>query len=129
MLTIENVSIGVSNLEKARVFYDKVLSILGCHCIDADDDFASYGKDNIEVLLLLPANGEIASFGNCTLVFTAPSKSVVETFYRYAIEMGAIGDSSPQILDDFPKKEIYTAYMRDPFGNNIEVICKNVSAR
>lgn len=82
MALLDHVSVSVANIEKARAFYDPVLATIGCRCLASGDDFAAYGNDYIEFLLLLPYDGEAPTFGNGTHVaFADASEQSVDAFH------------------------------------------------
>ena len=63
MPLIDHLSLGVSNIEEARSFYDGVMSSLGCDCLAAGEGFATYGQGRVEFLLLHPFDGGAPTAG------------------------------------------------------------------
>ena len=49
---IDHVSIGVSNIARAKQFYDAALKPLGYSCLDEDKTSLGYGRDKVELWIL-----------------------------------------------------------------------------
>ena len=48
MNIIDHLSVGVSNIETAKKFYDPVLGALGINCMVANESFAAYGDQSVQ---------------------------------------------------------------------------------
>ncbi|MEM8773734.1 MAG: VOC family protein [Pseudomonadota bacterium] len=123
MPLVDHLSVGVSDIAEAQGFYDPVLETVGCPCLASGEGFATYGEGRIEFLLLLPFDGNPCSGGNGTHIgFSAPSQAAVRAFYGKALELGGTDEGAPGIRDAYPMPDVFSAYVRDPFGNKLEVI-------
>jgi len=86
---IDHASVDVPNIAQARAFYDAILPTIGCHCLAAGEVFATYGRDRIEFLLLLPFDGSAPTGGNGPHIgFVAPDRSAVDAFYSSGLKAG-----------------------------------------
>lgn len=124
-----HITLGVNDIQKSINFYDGLMSILGYQRQHSSDDFAGYGdlKDakigNNFLWLLRPINGEPASAGNGTnIAFDASSRSIVDEFYKKAMELGGSDEGQPGIRPG-AHENFYVAYVRDPDGNKLVCVC------
>ncbi len=120
---IDHLSLGVDDIANACQFYDSVLESLGAKRLATLEGLAAYGSDRVELLLMLPANGEAHSHGNGThTALFADSRLSVDQFHELAVLGGGICEGQPGVRDAYPKPDVYAAYVRDPFGNKLEVV-------
>lgn len=113
------VTIGVSNMEKAKIFYGKLLENLGAKVLLDIDRVAFIGTSMASPMLAIctPFDGKPNHPGNGNMVAIPPgSKEAVDIYYKKAIELGATCDGEPgqRIPNQF-----YGAYVRDPDGNKL----------
>jgi catechol 2,3-dioxygenase-like lactoylglutathione lyase family enzyme len=128
MPLVDHLSVGVNDIAKARSFYDPVLKSIGAECIASDDSFAAYGRDRIEFLLLKPFDGEKPTHGNGThIAFAVSSEEKVSKTHQIAIEHGGKNEGEPGPRSDYPMS-VFTAFVRDPVGNKLEIIFNGFSA-
>lgn len=117
---ISHVSVGTNDFERARDFYDRVLSTIGCKRIMEHPGAVAYGKMFPEFWLGLPHDRGKASVGNGTHVgFIAASKEAVHAFYDAAIAAGAKPDGAPGPREDYGAP-YYGCFVRDLDGHKIE---------
>lgn len=125
---IDHISVGVPDIKKARTFYDAVFAEIGVRCFASADTFATYGIDRVEFLLLLPFDGNAPTAGNGTHIgLAAGSREAVVNFHNCALRCGGKNEGEPGFRDAYPMDGVYAAYVRDPFGNKLEVICNGFS--
>lgn len=113
------VTVGVTDMDKAKTFYSGVLASLGAKVLMEMERIAFIGKSMQEPMLsvCLPYNEAAPNPGNGNmLAITAGSKENVDALYHKALELGASDDGAPgqRIPDMF-----YGAYVRDSDGNKI----------
>ena len=61
--------------------------------------------------------------GNGThICFVAPSQQAVDVFHAHALRNGGTDEGAPGPRPGYPKENVYTAFVRDPFGNKLEAI-------
>ena len=119
---IHHLSLGTNDLEKARVFYDPVLGLLGLRLLKEDDKSLDYGVGMVLFSLETPVDGKPATPGNGVHVaFTAEDPDMVDEFYRVALAHGGTGDGEPGLRPEY-NANYYGAFVRDPDGNKIEAV-------
>lgn len=129
MPIIDHLSIGVPDIETGRKFYDPLMQTAGAQCLAANDRLAAYGKDRIEFLLTVPFDGGPQSGGNGThIAFAAASKAAVDTIYNLVLANGGSDEGTPGPRAAYPMPDVYTGYVRDPFGNKLEIIHNGFSS-
>lgn len=113
------VTIGVSDLERAKTFYAELLKALGARVTVDMERIAFIGKSMSEPMLAvcIPYDGQPNHPGNGNMVaISAGTKENVDALYKKAIELGAVCDGEPgqRIPDMF-----YGAYVRDADNNKM----------
>jgi catechol 2,3-dioxygenase-like lactoylglutathione lyase family enzyme len=127
----DHLSIGVSDLDKSLAFYDAVLKPLGINRMFAMGDrgiaayvdstkssFWLYSKDAQQQRL-----GELPNPLRFHLAFKAADRTAVDAFYKAALSQGGTDEGAPGIRDQY-HPNYYAAYVRDPNGYKIEVVCQ-----
>ncbi len=123
MNIIDHLSIGVPCIDKATSFYDGLLKTLGYERLVANDTFAAYGKGTVQFLVMRPENSDVFTVGNGThICFIAPTQKAVRHFYDYANNNNGECAGKPGPREGYPIADVYTAFVRDPFGNKLEAI-------
>ncbi|WP_262694869.1 VOC family protein [Kordiimonas aquimaris] len=124
---IDHLSVGVDNLARAKKFYDKSLNALGLSCLAEMDGLIAYGAEHIQFLAMMPFNGETFTSANgMHIAFHASSSQAVDAFYNAALSEGATCEGAPGTRA-YPHKEVYAAYVRDPFGHKLEALTNGFS--
>ncbi|CAM3885087.1 VOC family protein [Rheinheimera salexigens] len=123
MSVFTHVTLGTNDLNKARAFYDNVLSTIGLKRIaDLADNGSIWGVDAQSFFVLKPANGQPASVGNgVTVSFEAPNRAAIDAFHAAALAAGQPDEGAPGTRDWAPNA--YAAYTRDLDGNKLAVYC------
>lgn len=124
---IDYITLGTSQFERSMAFYDAVLATLGHAKFSVREGWAGYGPNGVKappVLWLCPPfNGEAPSVGNGTMVsFTAPTRAAVHAFHAAAIANGGVDEGAPGLRKYAPNW--YGAYVRDPDGHKLSVVCR-----
>ncbi len=127
----DHLSIGVTDLNKCLTFYDAVLKPLGVSRMFAMNDrgiaayvgdgqisFWLYSKDANQANL-----GEMPSPPRFHLAFRAGDRASVDAFHAAAIANGGTDEGAPGIRAQY-HPNYYAAYVRDPNGYKIEVVCQ-----
>ena len=129
MNIIDHLSVGVPDIEAACTFYDGVLKTLDIGRLATSDGFAAYGAGAVQFLVMKPENGDTYTTGNGThICFAAPTQEAVRAFHAAALARGGIcaGEPGPRVA--YPAPNVYTAFVRDPFGNKLEAIHNGFAA-
>ena len=117
---ISHISIGTNNFDLAVVFYDKILSTLGCNQIMKHPGAVAYGKEFPEFWVQTPYDGAPATEGNGSHIgFIANTKKAVHEFHEAALSLGGKNDGAPGPRPDYGEA-YYGCFIRDLDGNKIE---------
>ena len=103
-MMIHHVSVGTNDIKRARTFYEPLMSLIGFRPIKTSDKAAHFGSSDIMFSLETPING-------------LPARR----FHESAIANGAIDEGAPGIRKNY-NANYYSAFVRDPDGNKIEVV-------
>lgn len=126
-MALDHISIGVTNMDRAKRFYDAALAPLAMKpvmpvSINGTLVGVGYGADHPAFWVQLPINMQAASSGNGThIAFRAPSREAVDAFYLAALEQGGIEDGAPGLRTEY-HPNYYAAFVRDPDGHKIEAV-------
>lgn len=125
-MAIDHVSVGVTDMNRAKAFYDAALAPLGMSPVmpvEIGGRFVGMGYGHAgkpSFWIQLPINGQPANVGNGVHVaFTAQNRAAVDSFYRAALDQGGVDDGPPGLRPDY-HPNYYGAFVRDPDGNKIE---------
>jgi catechol 2,3-dioxygenase-like lactoylglutathione lyase family enzyme len=118
------VTIGTTDLARARRFYDAVLAPLGAVLrVEAPRElgYATAGDVVTPFWVTLPWNGDPATAGNGTMpAFHAPDAAAVRAFHDAALANGGSDEGAPGLRPYGPG--FYAAYVRDPDGNKLSAV-------
>ena len=119
---IDHVSIPVTDLKSAELFYSSVLSKIGYGILKRAPGTIGYGKKYPEFWLNERPSlvRDTINDGFHVCLRTSSTESVVE-FYRAAIENGGIADSEPGYRAEYTQN-YYAAFVKDLDSNKIEVV-------
>ena len=117
---IDHIHLRVADINQSKKFYKAVLT-----SIDLID---SYGETDTyfyaDELFVEEADSETS---RVHIAFQATSRDQVDRFHSLAMEAGGTSNGTPGLRDYH--KQYYAAYVFDPDGNNIEVVCDQPSTR
>ena len=120
---INHVSIGVSDIARAKSFYDAALKPLGYSCLSVAETSLGYGKHAVGLSLRLttsPVTEDPAS--GLHFCFDGPTRKSVEAFYNAALASGGRDNGKPGLRADYGDN-YYAAFVIDPDGYRIEAYC------
>lgn len=116
-------TIGVSDVDRARDYYDRLFAeVGGKRLMEIPDDprgLTMYGVDwsKPAVAITKPYDGGEASPGNGNMVaLAADSREQVERLHAIALELGGSDEGAPGVRPP-EAMGFYGAYWRDPDGN------------
>ena len=124
---IDHIGFGVRDFEKSQAFYEKALAPIGASLLymvpeefTGGEKVGGYGTDRPVFWL---HEGEPQSPA-IHIAFTASSRSQVDAFYEAALASGGEDNGAPGLRPHY-HEHYYGAFVRDPDGHNIEVVCHN----
>ena len=120
----DHVSIGVSDLVRAKRFYDTALKPLGYTCLAEGDGYLGYGRGNVG-LWIHPSDNPVPAVPGSGLhfCFSAPDTGSVDAFHAGALAAGGRDNGKPGIRKDY-SPGYYAAFAVDPDGYRLEAFCK-----
>ena len=123
----DHVKFGVSDFAASKAFYLKALAPLGV-------TIAGEGEPAYGIELVRP--NEVASLvlfqtaekpAHLHIAFKAERRAQVDAFHRAALEAGARDNGPPGLRPQY-NATYYAAFVIDPDGHNIEVVCHEPQA-
>ena len=117
---INHVSIGVSDIGRAKAFYDGALQPLGYACLSSGDSSLGYGKDGVVLWIShtkSPVKTDPAS--GLHFCFDAPTRKSVDAFHKAALAAGGRDNGKPGLRRDYGDN-YYAAFVIDPDGYRLE---------
>ena len=124
---IDHASLGVSDIDRSRRFYDAVLRPLALVRIvnfgaDRGSDYgAAPGPLGVEFTITAEARAGAPAPG-AHLCFRAPDRAAVDAFHRAAMAKGGQDDGAPGLRLRY-HSDYYAAFVLDPDGHRIEAVC------
>jgi catechol 2,3-dioxygenase-like lactoylglutathione lyase family enzyme len=123
---LDHVGFAVSDLERARKFYQQTLSPLGImllYDITAEQTdgqaYLGFGEDQRPYFWV----GTGKRFGgNIHVAFLAETRDLVDKFHAAGLAAGGKDNGAPGLRPHY-HKNYYGAFVLDPDGNNIEAVC------
>lgn len=129
------ICLGTNDLERATRFYDPVMATLGharCNTTDEPDweswvgwgIYENHGAREEALWLCQPHNHQPATVGNGTMVsLKATSWAQVDAFHAAALAHGGTSEGAPGLRPQY-NPDFYAAYVRDPDGHKLAVVCR-----
>ncbi len=115
-----HVMIGTNDLDKAKVFYDKLLGTLGIGPSMVDGHRMFYLSKTGVFAVSKPIDGQPACHANGgTIGFAAASKEQADAWHAAGIEAGGTSIEDPPGVREGSVGKMYLAYLRDPDGNKL----------
>jgi catechol 2,3-dioxygenase-like lactoylglutathione lyase family enzyme len=117
---IDHIQLKVKNYEKSRQFYARALEPLGygIESEDAANKSAGFGSKGAIDLWI----GEGAPVSRLHVAFRARDRKAVQKFHAAALEAGGTDNGAPGLRADY-SPTYYAAFVIDPDGNNLELVC------
>lgn len=117
----DHVKFGVRDFARSRAFYAKALEPIDVTVItDWPPDGAELSQPNGLSSLCLFQTEETPA--HLHIAFVAESRQQVDAFYHAAIAAGGLDNGPPGIRPQYSDR-YYAAFVLDPDGHNIEVVC------
>ena len=118
---LDHVSLGVSDIERSRKFYDRALRPLGIERLYAEGETASgYGAGRKAFFWIgLRAASQTGSH----VAFATEDRETVDRFHQAALAAGGRDNGQPGLRPHY-HEDYYGAFVLDPDGHNIEAVCR-----
>ncbi|GIQ72183.1 VOC family protein [Bradyrhizobium sp. RD5-C2] len=117
---LDHVTIGISDIERSKTFYDAALRPLGIIRLYAEGaEFAGYG---VRPKAFFWIGRRATPQTGAHIAFTACDRATVDRFYDEAIKAGGRDNGRPGIRPHY-HANYYGAFVLDPDGHNIEAVC------
>lgn len=117
---IDHIQLNVRNYEQSRGFYAKALAPIG-YAAQYDDPkgrMAGFGLKGAIDLWLSEGNPTARTH----LAFRVNNRAAVNGFHAAAVAAGGKDNGTPGVRKDY-SPTYYAAFVTDPDGNNLEVVC------
>jgi catechol 2,3-dioxygenase-like lactoylglutathione lyase family enzyme len=125
IVELDHVSLSVRSLRAARRFYEAALGAIGMKInMDVGDAFGMGSKQ--QKIFWLSRDGR--AVGDAHFAFRVDRRDDVDAFYQAALGAGGTDNGKPGPRPDYGRN-YYAAFVRDPEGNNIEVVCYTPRAK
>ena len=119
MAALDHVSLPVRSLAAARKFYVAALGTIGMTVnVDVDDAFGMGSND--EKIFWLTKSSKAG--GDAHFAFRVDHRDEVDAFHAAALRAGGEDNGPPGPRPAYGP-DYYAAFVHDPEGNNIEVVC------
>jgi catechol 2,3-dioxygenase-like lactoylglutathione lyase family enzyme len=123
MSMIDHLSVGVTDLERGRRFYDAAVAPLGYRRVRDDARYSGYGPDeSADDFYIVLVEAETPAGRGSHVAFKAPNRAAVQAFYRAALDAGGQSDGPPARRPEY-HSNYYAAYVRDRDRNRVEAVC------
>jgi catechol 2,3-dioxygenase-like lactoylglutathione lyase family enzyme len=123
---IDHMGINVTNPKKSRAFYEATLAPIGYSVL------MEVPKEHTGGLVVLgfgeaPKPDFWVTEGDpkglqVHIAFTAKTRAQVDAFYKAGIAAGGVDNGAPGLRPHY-HPNYYGAFVRDPDGHNVEVVC------
>lgn len=114
----DHVVFGVSDYEASKAFFLKALQPLGIEIVSERDHGIELSSDGKVSLCLLQTEEKPA---HLHLAFVAENRQQVDAFYHAALAAGGRDNGEPGLRSYHAN--YYAAFVIDPDGHNVEVVC------
>jgi len=123
---LDHASLGVTDLERSRRFYDAALRPLGIvRIVDFGENRGSdYGAmaGSLGVEFTITVEPSVAPVSGMHVCFRAPDRAAVHAFHRAALAAGGRDDGRPGLRPLY-HPDYFGAFVFDPDGHRIEAVC------
>ncbi|MPZ32912.1 MAG: VOC family protein [Rhodospirillales bacterium] len=120
-----HVTVGSNDINKAKAFYDGVSKALGLERLADHPSSIAYGRagGRPQLWILNPADKKAATVGNgITIGLEASDRPSVDAAYKAGVSAGGKDEGAPGLRKHY-HPNYYGAYLRDPDGNKVCVVC------
>ena len=120
---IDHISLPVSDIDRAKAFYDAVLTTVGYRRMMDFGQSAGYGDEHPHFWIGVPAEGEDAvPAPGLHIAFRAKDREAVDAFHAAALAHGGRDNGVPGLRPRY-HPDYYAGFVFDPDGHRIEAVC------
>ncbi len=116
---IDHVSINVKDYAASKKFYTNALQPIGYTMVMEFENVAGFGEKGKPDFWIAQKDGLPSH-----IALQTDSHQKVDEFYKAALAAGGKDNGAPGIRADY-HSHYYAAFIIDPDGNNLEVVCHN----
>ena len=116
---IDHIAIAVADLNRSKQFFTAALAPLGYKVIFDLQNAVGMGSQGFPAFWIDGGPPR----GPSHLAFAASNRAVVDEFHRAALAAGGRDNGHPGLRTQY-HPNYYAAFVFDPDGNNIEVVCR-----
>jgi catechol 2,3-dioxygenase-like lactoylglutathione lyase family enzyme len=113
---LDHIGLRTAQFDTLVAFYKAVLAPLGYGLVMEFPGAAGFGRDTPVFAI-----GQADAASNVHLAFSGKTRAEVDAFHAAALAHGGKDNGAPGLRDFAPN--YYAAFVIDPDGNNIEVVC------
>jgi catechol 2,3-dioxygenase-like lactoylglutathione lyase family enzyme len=120
-----HVTVGSNDVAKAKLFYDGLGRALGIERLADYPSAVGYGRKGgrPQLWVLNPVDRQAATVGNgITVGLEASDRRAVDAAYAAGLSAGGKDEGPPGLRPHY-HPNYYGAYLRDPDGNKVCVVC------
>jgi len=123
---IDHVGLEVSDYESSKRFFTQALAPLQYGLLmEFEGSVCGFGRTGKPDFWISTRTGNPQS--GIHVAFAAPDRPTVDRFHEAALEAGG-QDNGPPGARPLYHEHYYSAFVRDPDGNNIEAVCHTPAA-
>lgn len=119
VVDLDHVSLPVRRLATARKFYVAALGAVGMKVNLDMGDALGMGSKREKIFWLVKSSKAV---GGAHFAFRVDNREEVDAFHAAALRAGGEDNGAPGLRPDYGPT-YYAAFVHDPEGNNIEVVC------
>jgi catechol 2,3-dioxygenase-like lactoylglutathione lyase family enzyme len=117
-MPIDHAAMNVTDLDRSKAFYADALKPVGYSLMFEVENFLGFGDGQ------MPSFGVVQRdpVGGGHIALSAPDRETVDAFHEAAVTAGGTDNGEPGLREHY-HPTYYAAYVKDPDGNNLEVVC------
>ncbi|WP_029010603.1 VOC family protein [Azospirillum halopraeferens] len=123
---IDHISLPVSDITRARAFYDAVLAAVGYRRMMDFGQSAGYGDAHPHLWIAVPEQPPAGPAAGVHIAFRAASRDAVDAFHAAALAHGGTDNGAPGLRPVY-HPDYYAGFVIDPDGNRLEAVCHTAS--
>jgi catechol 2,3-dioxygenase-like lactoylglutathione lyase family enzyme len=120
---IDHLTIGVSNVERSKAFYEAILAPLGLTHTQTSGVLPGEVEFGTESEHAFAISTAYSTGAPVHVAFGADSIEQVQAFYEAALAAGGIDNGAPGLRPEY-SPVYYGAFVLDPDGHNVEAIVR-----